>query len=174
MSASDRATGLLCTRLPSHRHVSVHLIRAHSGLVCRSQSSLPAVCLKVRASSQLQQLNIKLAAAASPSTRLTQSIALHYSWGRTRWPLIEGWISTVPNFTGAGGRVTPSTTAYRQRKMTTCGTRKGQGTLEDRHRRIWGGASWANSKANLYVYFLKWDSKFDMRVWRPLLQTSAF
>lgn len=103
-------------KLPPHQHIGVHLIQADSGLVCSSQSSLPAVCLKVRASSQLQQLNIKLAAATSPRAQLTQSIALHYSWGRMRWPLTEGWISTVPNFTGAGGRVTPSTTAYRQRK----------------------------------------------------------
>lgn len=106
-------------KLPPHRHNGVHLIWADSGPVCSSRSSLPAVCLKVRASSQLQQLNIKLAAAASPRAQLTQSIALHYSWGwrgPMRWPLTEGWISTVPNFTGAGGRVTPSTTAYRQRK----------------------------------------------------------
>lgn len=87
--------------------------RADSGPVCSSPSSPPAVCLKARASSQLRQLNIKLAAAASPRTQLTQSIALHYSWGRRgpmRWPLAEGWISTVPKFTGAGRRVTPSTT----------------------------------------------------------------
>lgn len=103
-------------KLPPHQHISVHLIRADSGPVVSSRSSLPAVCLKVRASSQLQQLNIKLAAAASPRAQLTQSIALHYSWGWMRWPLTEGWISTVPNFMGAGGRVTPSTTAYRQRK----------------------------------------------------------
>lgn len=106
-------------KLPLHQHNTAHLTRADSGPVCSSQSSLPAVCLKVRASSQLQQLNIKLPAATSPRAQLTQSIALHYSWGRRgpmRWPLTEGWISTVPNFTRAGGRVTPSTTAYRQRK----------------------------------------------------------
>lgn len=100
--------------LPTHRRSS-HTSRFRSCLL-PSRSSLPAVCLKVRASSQLQQLNIKLAAAASPRAQLTQSIALHYSWGRMRWPLTEGWVSTVPNFMGAGGRVTPSTTAYRQRK----------------------------------------------------------
>jgi len=106
--------------LPPHQQRrSSHLTWADSGPVCSSPSSLPAVCLKVRASSQLQQMNIKLAAAVSPRAQLTQSIALHYSWGRRgpmRWPLTEGWISTVPNFTVAGGRVTPSTTVYRQQK----------------------------------------------------------
>lgn len=146
-------------------HNGVHLIWADSGPVCSSQSSLPAVCLKVRASSQLQQLNIKLAAAASPRAQLTQSIALHYSWGRRgpmRWPLTEGWISTVPNFTGAGGRMTPSTTAYRQRKW--------QREARERARNFTGearGGVWICKqilKANLYFFQL--DCEFDMLVWR--------
>lgn len=100
------------TSTPAQRHAS-HTSRFGSCLF------KPAVCLKVRASSQLQQLNIKLAAAAAPRAQLTQSIVLHYSWGQRgpmRWPLTEGWISTVPSFTGAGGRKTPSTTVYHQRR----------------------------------------------------------
>lgn len=98
------------------------LIWADAAPVCSSQSSLLGVCLKVRASSQLQQLNIKLAAAASPRAQLTQSIALHYSWewqGPLRWPLTEGWIPTVPNFTGAGVTRDTFNNCLSSAKMTT-------------------------------------------------------
>lgn len=104
-----------------------HLIWADAAPVCSSQSSLQAVCLKVRASSQLQQLNIKLAAAVSPRAQLTQSIALHYSWrrpGPMRWPLTEGWIPTVANFTGAGVMRDTFNNCLSSAKMTTRGTQK--------------------------------------------------
>lgn len=46
--------------------------------------------------------------------------------GPMRRPLTEGWISTVPNFTGAGGTRDTFNNCLSSAKMTTSGTTKGE------------------------------------------------
>ncbi|KAI9525981.1 hypothetical protein NQZ68_002529, partial [Dissostichus eleginoides] len=96
----------------------------HFGANTASHTSRFRSCLSERSASSLSQSEgIQSASAAeyqagcrrvsSRSTDTVDSSALFMGRrGPMRWPLTEGWISTVPNFTGAGGRLTPPTTAY--------------------------------------------------------------